>query len=188
MPQTQAKTTTLSFGQNNKSDFVTEQNKHGQERQPQREQLTVAESPKSDIITSRAAAASIYVNSNTDLFRNAKRISPIEGYEDIVIHGSKYGFEIRNADDKPIGIYSVNEFCDILQDDPNYHGGAIRLISCEAGANGSFVAQGLANRLGVVVLAPTDTVWVFPDGSMVIGEDEFTNSGEWREFLPQRKR
>ena len=70
----------------------------------------------------------------------------------------------------------MDKFADILKDDPNYHGGDIRLISCEAGAEDGFAAQNLANYLGVNVLAPSDVVIVYPDGTMKVGYD---GKGKW---------
>jgi len=76
---------------------------------------------------------------------------------------------------------SVKEFAEILQNSPVYNGGPIRLISCETGAEGAVSAQYLANYLNVEVIAPTDIVYVYPDGDMIIGLD---NSGFWKTFKP----
>ena len=144
---------------------------------------SIDKSLKNSII--KAESASRYVNTSDQLFKNAKNIKPIDGFEDITIHGDKFGFEIRALDGKTAAVYSAIEFADILKEDPNYHGGNIRLISCESGADGAVVAQLLANQLGVNIMAPTDIVWVYPDGSMVIGPNEFENTGEWKIFNPK---
>jgi len=49
------------------------------------------------------------------------------------------------------------------------------------GAEGAVSAQYLANYLNVEVIAPTDIVYVYPDGDMIIGLD---NSGFWKTFKP----
>ncbi|MBQ5320829.1 MAG: hypothetical protein J6K88_02020 [Oscillospiraceae bacterium] len=117
-----------------------------------------------------------YVNSSDRLYEYARNITPLDGYEDQVIHGDKYGFEIRDLDGKTASVYTPREFAEILRRDPNYHGGNIRLISCYAGAEDGNAAQALANQLGVDVLAPNDVVIVYPDGSMKIGYD---GKGKW---------
>lgn len=61
------------------------------------------------------------------------------------------------------------------------------MISCDTGADGATAAQSLANQLDVIVMAPSNTVWVMPDGTMTIGERPSDNSGEWRLFRPKRK-
>lgn len=146
---------------------------------------SVDNSGKSDII--KAEPASIYVNSSDALFSNAKQIKPIANYEDMVIHGDNKGFEIQDKEGNTASQYTPKEFADILLSDPNYHGGNVRLISCEAGKGETCAAQMLANALGVDVMAPTDIVWVFPDGNIIIGKTEFENTGEWKTFKPQKR-
>lgn len=126
-----------------------------------------------------------YVNSSDKLHRYAKNIIPIDGYEDMVIHGDQYGFELRDLNDEIASQYTPEEFAEILRNDPNYHGGNIRLISCSTGRGNDCAAQKLANELGVNVISPTDTVWVFEDGDMVVGETEFENTGTWLLFKPK---
>ena len=62
----------------------------------------------------------------------------------------------------------------------------IRLLLCEAGAEDSIIDQQLANILNVNVLAPTDILWIDFEGSLIIGPDQWTNSGEWKLFEPRR--
>ncbi|MGC4244094.1 MAG: hypothetical protein QM686_17935 [Herbaspirillum sp.] len=66
----------------------------------------------------------------------------------------------------------------------DYGGGSIRLASCQTGACDIGFSQNLANKLGVPVTAPTDALFVFPNGRTVIGPNQFTNSGQWRTFYP----
>ena len=68
-------------------------------------------------------------------------------------------------------------------------GTPVKLISCSTGdATGSSpcFAQRLADELGVTVTAPTDTVWVFSDGSMTIGKDKNDNTGIFKAFYPRK--
>lgn len=64
--------------------------------------------------------------------------------------------------------------------------GSIRLASCQTGACDAGFAQNLSNKIGVPVIAPTDTLFVFPNGKVVIGPNQFTNSGQWRTFYPTK--
>jgi len=125
---------------------------------------------------SQGVELSRYVNSNDKLYEYAQNIPPLEGYEDQIIHGDKNGFEVRDADGKTVSVYTPREFAEVLRQDPNYHGGNIRLISCYTGAEDGIAAQALANQLGVDVLAPNDVLIVYPDGSMKIGHD---GNGKW---------
>ena len=128
-----------------------------------------------------------YVNNQDDLYRNAAKIEPIDGYEDIVSHGDPVGFVFKDIDGNEREV-SVADFVDMLSENPEYHGGDIRLIACESGADGSVVAQGIADRLGVNVMAPSDIVWVNEDGSMTIGKKPNQNTGEWRVFKPREEK
>lgn len=117
---------------------------------------------------------------------NASKISPISGYEDVVIHGDKTGFEFRNTDGHASPV-NVHELAGMLRESPDYHGGPIRLVACESGAEGATAAQNLADDLGVDVLAPSDVVWIAEDGSMRIGPSWDSNSGHWVLFKPRKE-
>ena len=127
-----------------------------------------------------------FVNKMDDLHKNSQKIKPLERYEDVVVHGDMYGFAFKNADGEESNV-SVREFAQILQGSPEYHGGAIRLISCETGAKDAIAAQALADELGVEVMAPSDVLFVWPDGEMTIGPDPLTNNGEWIIFKPRKR-
>ena len=133
-----------------------------------------------------ATAASTFANSKDRLYQNSKSIVPINGYEDVVVHGDMYGFVFKNIDGVE-SVVSVREFASILKESGLYRGGDIRLISCETGKKGAVAAQGLADELGVNVLAPTDVVYVYPDGKMIVSSDGYTNDGEWVIFEPRNR-
>ena len=95
-----------------------------------------------------------------------------------------YGFVFKNADGVESTV-SVLEFAHILKESGLYHGGDVRLISCETGKSGSITAQGLADELGVNVLAPTDVVYIDANGKMIVSSDGYTNDGEWVIFEPR---
>ena len=125
---------------------------------------------------------STYVNSSDKLNEYSKNITPIDGFEDVVIHGNAFGFEIRDLDGNVASKYTPSEFADILQKDPHYHGGAIRLISCETGVGEFCAAQRLADKLNVDILAPSDMVFVDMDGNITIGK---RGDGKWILFKPK---
>ena len=145
----------------------------------------VANAEKRGII--KAEPLSIrFVNSSDSLYNNSKMIKPIKGFEDVVIHGDKTGFAYFDKSGKEL-YYTVREFAEILKSSGLYQGGNIRLISCETGADGATTAMSLAEQLNVKVIAPSNVVWVMPDGTMTIGDTPNSNNGEWRVFEPKRK-
>jgi hypothetical protein len=73
-----------------------------------------------------------------------------------------------------------------IQKQADYGGSAVRLVSCKTGACEVGFAQNLANKLGVPVKAPTDNLHLFPSGKIVIGPNQFTNTGEWKIFTPTK--
>ncbi|MBP3459528.1 MAG: RHS repeat-associated core domain-containing protein, partial [Lachnospiraceae bacterium] len=112
----------------------------------------------------------------------ATKISPVEGYTDVVIHGTSDSFGVwHNGKWEYINQRSLATF---LKNNPEYNGGAVRLISCSTGAKPDGIAQQLANKLGVDVLAPSDTLYIYQNGSTVIGPNPYTNTGDWKLFMP----
>lgn len=153
----------------------------------------VDNSAKSAIIKNKeyAIASSRYVNKNDSLYKNSKKIKPIQGFEDIVTHGDAYSIVFKDADGNESNV-SAKEFVEILKKDKNYKGENIRLISCQVGAGEGIVPQYIANEFNVNVLAPTEKVFVFEDGEMVVTNNrkkalKGISTGEWRLFKPERK-
>ena len=145
---------------------------------------TLKENLGDGIIRKKSEPMSRYLNSSEDIYYNASRVKPIDGYEDIFIHGDKTGFAYKNLDGVETDYYTPREFAEILRSDPNYNGGNIRLFACESGADGAITAQILSNILNVDVLAPSDIVWIDSFGNFTIGHP-CINKGEWRLFKPQ---
>ncbi|TMR08215.1 hypothetical protein ETD86_48805, partial [Nonomuraea turkmeniaca] len=105
------------------------------------------------------------------------------GYHDVIIHGSPTRFA-PSANGPTIDHRLLAR---LIKNSPTYKGGPVRLISCKTGACNASAAQNLANKLGVKVLAPTDTLWVFPNGRMVVGPTWSKPSGTWRVFKPGQR-
>lgn len=141
-----------------------------------------------------------YVNKSDKLYKNVQNIKPIEGYEDIVIHGdpdkSMVLYNTKLGKDTE---YTAKEFADSIKTDPGYNGGNIRLLSCGAGSEESQFAQEFANEMNKEVLAPTETLWVADHGELFISnsdtlaqmwyndgevDDSFKSTGHWKTFKP----
>lgn len=112
----------------------------------------------------------------------AAKTKPEEGYVDVIIHAAADGTlqMMHNGEWKEM---TISELDDALRA-RGYDGKAIRLISCGTGSSNVTTAQKIANQLEVEVLAPTDTVWAYPNGKLVVGPDAKTNSGTWKSFTP----
>lgn len=139
-----------------------------------------------DLAKNAVAASPMFLNKTDLLYKNAQKIKPLPGYEDIVVHADKVGFVFKDAGGKESNV-SVADFAEILKESNVYHGGAIRLIACESAADGAITAQSLSNILGVEILAPNDVVYVNEEGEMTIGHP-LTNKGKWIKIEPRKKR
>ena len=135
------------------------------------------------------AASPIYVGKGKgeELGAFTKNIKPEAGFTDVVIHGTQDKVAImHNGDYKYLDHRRLST---LLKHDGEYkHKSAVRLISCDTGGKTSGFAQNLANKLGVKVKAPSDTLWVFPSGKMVIGKNPFRNTGKWITYKPYKKK
>ena len=141
---------------------------------------------ESDMSESEALPLSTYFNTHEPIYERAKKVKPIDGYEDIFIHGDETGFIINDSSGNVSNRYTPREFASVLRKDPTYHGGDIRLCSCGTGADGAISANALAHQLGINILAPSDTLWIHYDGTMTIGPTAKANTGEWVLFKGRR--
>ncbi len=114
----------------------------------------------------------------------ALRAKPLAGYTDVIIHG--------NPDTDKVSVFHNGKWQDIdqrrlatyVRHDIGYKSGPIRLISCSAGEKE--FAQNFANKMGVKVIAPSDTVWAHPSGKLTIGPKSYIDNGHWNEFNPRK--
>lgn len=154
---------------------------------PEKERMAVAGFRKvktaDELKNGTVAASPRFLQKSDVLYKNAQHIKPIDGYEDIVVHSDKFGFIFMDADGNESNV-PVAEFANILKKSDVYHGGNIRLIACESAADGAITAQALADILHVEILAPSDIVYVDPEGNMTIG-NPLTNDGEWIKIKPR---
>lgn len=127
-----------------------------------------------------------YAGNESKLKTAAKWIKPKEGYTDIVIHGSDDHVEIKKgADWVKIDHRTLAR---MYKGDKAYTKNPIRLISCETGKDVNGFAQNLANKLGRKVIAPSDKVWIHPNGRITIGPNARTDTGKWIPYYPKKAR
>lgn len=129
--------------------------------------------------------SSSFVNPNDLLYVNAKKIKPLDGYSDIVMHGSPtellaYG---NNGEE---WAYGAKEAAELIRNSREFCGKPIRLIACQTGALKDGIAQQIADELGVPVLAPTETVTVDIDGEMFVSDNDIL-SGIWNSSSPEER-
>ena len=135
---------------------------------------------KEDMIV--ASPSLIQKGQGYELKEAAGRLQPVEGFTDVAVHGNPNSFGVmHNGKWEYIDQRSMATY---LKNNPEYNGGAIRLISCSTGAKVNGIAQNLSNKLGVNVLAPSDTLYIHPNNTMTIGSNPFQNTGTWNLFIP----
>ena len=125
-----------------------------------------------------------------ELKEAAKRVKKLDGFTDVAVHGSANSISVivrRGGKDQEI-ILNHRSLARHLKADKDYGGGNIRLLSCKTGSQTGTFAQNLANKMGVTVRAPSDILFIYPNGKMTIGPDMFTNSGRWINYHPLRKK
>lgn len=146
--------------------------------------------------------SSRFVNSNDILFRNAAKIKSLDGYSDIIIHGSPTEL-LAYGNDGEVWSYNAQEAAELIRNSREFCGKPIRLIACQTGASKDGIAQQIADELGVNVLAPTEIVRVDIDGEMFISDNRtlseiwnmsspeerqyIRQTGSWIEFKPRKK-
>jgi hypothetical protein len=117
----------------------------------------------------------------------AQRVPPVPGLYDVALHGNPWAVQIDLADGRTI-VTRHRTLARFIASRPDYAGEPVRLLSCGTGGLPDGLAQNLANKLGVPVLAPSDRLWITEYGRLFIGPDQFTHSGEWRTFVPGGRR
>ena len=97
------------------------------------------------------------------------------GFFNVVTHADEnFAAVLRNGEWLSLSHRVLARF---IQGAAGYTGQPVRLIACSSGACATGLAQNLANKLGVPVLAPTADAFVSQTGA-------FWTSGEWRLFTP----
>ncbi len=114
----------------------------------------------------------------------AQQLEPEPGFYDVVLHGYPYGLEYFGEK------IDVETLCAIIAQRKDYHKGTnIRLIACQAGAKADGVAQYIADKLRVTVVAP-DKLGIVErklNGKTIVysGSASGVHDGEMKPFSPQ---
>ena len=114
----------------------------------------------------------------------AQGLVPEKGFFDVVIHGYSYGLQYFGED------IDVETLCAIIAQRKDYSKGMnIRLIACHAGAEPDGVAQYIADKLHVTVVAP-DKLGIIErkfNGETIVysGSDRGMHDGNMKPFTPK---
>ncbi|MEM9638012.1 MAG: DUF637 domain-containing protein [Pseudomonadota bacterium] len=137
-----------------------------------------------------SAGAVNFMDDVDGFFLNARNRPDVDpnGYFDVVAHGNSNQIQIKT----PNGNVLVDHrtAARLIQQQPGYNGQSIRLLSCSTGQCDTGFAQNLANKLNVTVEAPSDILWAYPNGKMVIaprgtnGLPDLSNQGQFNTFVP----
>ncbi len=117
------------------------------------------------------------------LNENVKRVKPLKTYFDVAMHGSQtaVGFGSEEANMSPRLLASV------IRHSNGWDGQKVRLLSCNTGKrieNDYCFAEELANALGVKVKAPTDVLYIPPNGEMYVGD---SGEGYFETYKPNER-
>jgi len=125
-----------------------------------------------------------------DLAAAAKKVKKEEGFTDVAVHGAPDHIEVfRMIGGEEKGVKLTHRsLARFLKTDKGYSGGKIRLLTCKTGMKTGTFAQDLANKMGVAVKAPSDTLHIWPNGRMVIGPSPYKNTGKWITYYPKKRK
>ena len=127
-----------------------------------------------------------YIAKRSDIDKN--------GVYDVVAHGGST-FILVTHNGKTLSIDSRTA-AKLIKSKSEYKAGRpIRLLSCDTGSSISGFAQNLANKLGVVVEAPTKTLWAYTNGKYLVAArrkkrpdlPDLNNRGKFKKFYPGGK-
>jgi hypothetical protein len=134
-----------------------------------------------------------FMDGGDRFFLNASKRTDIDpnGFFDVIAHGSPTKIEIQTANGPVLVNHRIA--ARLIKQSPGYRGQNVRLLSCSTGARETGFAQNLANKLGVEVHAPTDLLWAYPDGRMVVAPmgpkgPNLSNLGDFQVFRPLTQR
>jgi hypothetical protein len=146
--------------------------------------------------TEHASPGSVNFMSDSDgFFRNSQKRPDIDpnGFFDVVAHGSPTKVQVNTHNGDVIVDHKV--LGRLIQKSEGFNGQNIRLLSCSTGAIDEGIAQNLANKLNVKVMAPSEVLWATPKGELFISPMQSVggvtipkpvtpHKGEWRIFEP----
>ena len=119
------------------------------------------------------------------LYEYIRNVKPDAGYYDVAMHGLKHAVCFNSVE----GNLNAHELAQYIKHRSDYTGEKVRLLSCETGAYlddaEECFAEELSNALGKTVKAPTLKLYVYPDGSIKVGQ---MGEGSMRIINPNEKR
>lgn len=135
-----------------------------------------------------------YIRKGDPFSENIKKRKDIDanGFYDVIAHGESEIITVEH-NGKAVEI-SHRALARLLKQDKHYQGKPIRLLSCNTGSSKTDFAQNLANKLNVVVEAPTGWVWAYPNGHYFVaapnkyGQPDFSKRGRFVKFYPGGKK
>lgn len=144
-----------------------------------------------------AAGDAVFHSEPEQFFSNIRYRQDIDknGIYDVVAHGGTAIIQITHHG-TTVEI-DARTAAKLIKSKGEYkRGQPIRLLSCNTGATASGFAQNLANKLGVVVEAPTKLVWAYPNGKYIVAArmknnpqlPDLNNRGKFKKFYPGGKR
>ncbi len=117
--------------------------------------------------------------------RKRKDIDP-NGRFDLIAHGSTNHIELEHNGKKLL--VDSRTVAKLLKNMPNYKKGQeIRLLSCNTGYLNVGFAQNLANKLNVVVWAPSSYLWAYSSGNYLIADRIVINGQEYPDMSRKGK-
>ncbi|MEC3979850.1 hypothetical protein [Amycolatopsis sp. H20-H5] len=129
-------------------------------------------------LSENTPAGSSYHRDDPDMGDLPHRVQPDpDGRHTVDVHVTPDGH--ARIGDK---LYTPEEFADILRRNPDYHGGPIRLIGCDAGSND--FAHRLSRDLDTEVLAPSKPAWTDSHGRVFSSDYEIGPDGKMRPKIP----
>ncbi len=132
-----------------------------------------------------AKATAVVLEGSDDIASYARAVPPKPGTLDVFVHGTVDEFIVIGDGGARQTLSHRSLATYIEKQGVTYE--RIRLISCKTGAHPKGAAQHLANKLNVIVEAPTDFLHINKlDGSMSIGPAPGVNTGRWEEFAPKQ--
>ena len=144
-----------------------------------------------------AAGDAIYKSEPSVFFANIANRKDIDknGFYDVVAHGGATIMQItHNGETIEIDSRTAAKLLKRRSDYKRRQ--PLRLLSCDTGSSTIGFAQNLANKLNVVVEAPTKLVWAYPNGTYFVAGrrkdnpnlPDMNNPGVFRKFYPGGKK
>ena len=156
----------------------------GRSPEPAPAQAADAPAPAADDLAAHADQQVILQGVDTEIAEYASRVKPKPGTLDVFVHGDIDDFLVYTGGKTPIRLNHRSLALYIKKSGKPYQ--RIRLVACKSGMHAKGAAQHLANKLDVVVEAPTERVHIKPDGSLTVGPKADIPTGTWEEFAPKK--